>query len=139
AEQGRRLVVRERAARQDHGLIMHDIADFLRQYPPFEGLDEDELERLSDTVEVEYFPAAAIITTQGAAPSDWVRVVRRGAVEVTDGGRALDLLGPGDVFGHASMLSETPASFGIRAAEDVLAYRIPADVVRPLLARPEGL
>jgi CBS domain-containing protein len=118
---------------------MHDIAAFLRQYPPFDTLSDDELEALSDAVEVEYFAAAAIITTQGAPPSEWVRVIQRGAVELTEDGKAIDLLGPGDVLGHESMLSEVPAAHGARAAEDVLAYRIPATAVRPLFARPEGL
>jgi CBS domain-containing protein len=118
---------------------MHDIAAFLRQYPPFDGLAEDELETLSEAVEIEYFAAGAIITAQGAPPSEWMRVVRRGGVELTDDGRPVDLLGPGDVFGYESMLSEAPAALGSRAAEDVLEYRIPADAVRTLLARPEGL
>jgi CBS domain-containing protein len=51
----------------------------------------------------------------------------------------LDLLGPGELFGHASMLSGLPTGFEARAGEDTLCYRIPAQVVRPLLARPDVL
>ncbi|HYA53269.1 MAG TPA: putative nucleotidyltransferase substrate binding domain-containing protein, partial [Streptosporangiaceae bacterium] len=42
-------------------------------------------------------------------------------------------------FGHASMLSGLPTGFEARAAEDTLCYRIPADVIGPLLARPDFL
>jgi CBS domain-containing protein len=47
----------------------------------------------------------------------------------------LDLLGPGDTFGHAAMLSGLPPGFEARAAEDTLCYRIPAAVARALLER----
>jgi len=54
-------------------------------------------------------------------------------------GRILDLLGPGELFGQASMISGLPTGFEARAGEDTVCYRIPADVVRPLLARPDVL
>ena len=37
------------------------------------------------------------------------------------------------------MISGLPTGFEARAAEDTVCYRIPADVVRPLLARPDVL
>ena len=63
----------------------------------------------------------------------------RGTVELVDRGRVLDVLGEGDMFGHPSMLSGLPTGFEARAHEDLLCYRLPADVVVPLLARPAGL
>ena len=66
-------------------------------------------------------------------------MVRSGSVEVIHDGRVLDLLGPGELFGHASMISGLPTGFEARAAEDTVCYRIPADVIRPLLARPDVL
>src|SRR5262249_55449912 len=62
-----------------------------------------------------------------------------GSVEVIHDGRVLDLLGPGELFGHASMISGLPTGFEARAAEDTGCYRIPADGVPPLLAPPDGL
>jgi CBS domain-containing protein len=56
-------------------------------------------------------------------------------VDVVHEGRLLDLLGPGDTFGHAAMLSGLPPGFEARAAEDTLCYRIAAAVARPLLER----
>ena len=68
-----------------------------------------------------------------------LRVVRSGAVEIVHDGRILDLLGEGELFGHASMLSGLPTGFEARAAEDTLCYRIGADVARELLTAPAGL
>ena len=66
-------------------------------------------------------------------------MVRTGSVEVIHDGRVLDLLGPGELFGQASMISGLPTGFEARAAQDTVCYRIPADVLRPLLARPDVL
>jgi CBS domain-containing protein len=118
---------------------MHDIVEFLRLHPPFDDLDEPTLEALAQTVEVEFFPAGSTIFRQGAEPSKHVRVVRRGAVELVDQGSVLDLLGEGELFGHASMLAGLPTGFEARAKEDTLCYRLPADAVVPLLERPAGV
>ena len=52
-------------------------------------------------------------------------MVRSGSVEVIHDGRVLDLLGPGELFGQASMISGLPTAFEARAAEDTVCYRIP--------------
>ena len=65
--------------------------------------------------------------------------MRSGAVEIVHDGRVLDLLGEGELFGHASMLSGLPTGFEARAAEDTLCYRIGAEVAHELLADPAGL
>ena len=54
-------------------------------------------------------------------------------------GRVLDLLGEGELFGHASMLSGLPTGFEARAGEDTVCYRIPAEVAQEPLSRPAGL
>jgi CBS domain-containing protein len=118
---------------------MHDIVEFLHRHPPFEELDEQALEHLAETVEVEYFPAGTTIFRQGEKPREHARIVRRGSVELIDRGRVLDVLGEGELFGHPSMLSGLPTGFEARAGEDALCYRLPAEKVVPLLTRPAGL
>ena len=118
---------------------MHDIAEFLSSHEPFSGLDEAVLDRIAERVEVEFFAAGTIIIGQGEQAQDRIRVVRRGAVELVDRSRVIDLLGEGEMFGHPSMLSGMPTGFEVRAAEDVLTYVLAAEDVLPLLARPEGL
>jgi CBS domain-containing protein len=118
---------------------MHDVVEFLRPLAPFEGLDSETLERLGKAAEIEYFPARTTILAQGEGPIEHVFVVRRGSVELVDRGRVLDLLGEGELVGHPSMLSGLPAGFEARAGEDALCYRLPAEIVAPLLARPAGM
>src|SRR5215831_8285635 len=118
---------------------MEDIAGFLAAHPPFDAVGADELARVADVAETEEFPAGKTLFSQGAGPVRYLWVVRAGAVEIIHDGQVLDLLGPGELFGHASMLSGLPTGFEARAAEDTLCYRIPADVIGPLLARPDFL
>ena len=118
---------------------MDDIAGFLGSHPPFDAVDAGELTRIAAMTETEVSPRGKAIFPQGAGPVEYVWVVRSGSVEVIHDGRVLDLLGPGELFGHASMISGLPTGFEARAAEDTVCYRIPADVIRPLLARPDVL
>ena len=118
---------------------MEDITGFLGSRPPFDAVGAGELARVADMTEVEEFPAGKTIFSQGTGPVGYLRIVRAGSVEIIHNGQVLDLLGPGELFGHASMLSGLPTGFETRAAEDTLCYRIPADVIGPLLARPDFL
>ena len=118
---------------------MEDIAGFLGSHPPFDAVDAGQLARIAAVTESEFSPRGQAIFPQGAEPVEYVWMVRSGSVEVIHDGRVLDLLGPGELFGHASMISGLPTGFEARAAEDTVCYRIPADVIRPLLARPDVL
>ncbi|HEV3284768.1 MAG TPA: putative nucleotidyltransferase substrate binding domain-containing protein [Solirubrobacteraceae bacterium] len=118
---------------------LSDVVDFLGAHVPFDTLERTDLERIAAATEVEFDLAGSTIFSQGAGPVEHLRVVRSGAVEVVLNERVLDRLEPGELFGHASMLSGLPTGFAARAAEDTLCYRIPADVARELLSRPEGI
>ncbi len=118
---------------------MEDVADFLGSRPPFDAVGAGDLARVAAVTETEAVPRGKMIFPQGAEPVEHLWVVRSGAVEVVHDGRVLDLLDPGELFGQASMISGLPTGFEARAAEDTVCYRIPADVVRPLLARPDVL
>jgi CBS domain-containing protein len=118
---------------------MHDIAEFLRGRDPFSALDEQALDALAAKTEVEFFAAGTTIVPQGELSQGRIRVIRRGAVELVDHGRPVDLLGEGEMFGHPSVLSGLPSKFEARAREDTLAYSLAAADVTPLLARPSSL
>jgi CBS domain-containing protein len=118
---------------------MHDIAEFLAGRDPFSGLDEAELDRHANRTEVEFFPAGTTIFPQGERPQGRIRVIRRGAVELLDHSRPVDLLGEGEMFGHPSVLSGQPTRYAARAKEDSLVYSLPAEDVIPLLGRPSSL
>jgi len=118
---------------------LSDVVDFLRAHPPFDALQMTDVERVAASTEVEFLLAGSTIFSQSTLPIEHLRVVRTGAVEIVLEDRVLDLLGPGELFGHASMLSGLPPGFTARAHEDTLCYRIPEEVARAVLARPESV
>ncbi len=118
---------------------MPDIAGFLGSRPPFDAVGAQDLARVAAVTETEASPRGKAIFSQGAGPVEHVWMVAAGSVEVIHDGKVLDLLGPGELFGHASMISGLPTGFEARAAEETVCYRIPAGVMRPLLARPDVL
>ena len=85
---------------------------------PFDALEPEDLARVAAVTETEFSPAGKTIFSQGAGPVEYVWVVRTGSVEIIHNGRVLDLLGPGELFGHASRISGLPTGFEARAAED---------------------
>jgi CBS domain-containing protein len=114
---------------------LSEIARFLAARAPFDVLGPEELGELAAQTEIEFFLAGAAIITEDGGPVTFLRVIHSGAVDIVHDGRMLDLLGVGDTFGHAAMLSGLPPGFEARAAEDTLCYRIPVSVARPLLDR----
>lgn len=117
---------------------MHEVAGFLRRHPPFDALEPAEVERIAATAEIEFFAAGTEIIPPGSGPPSHVRVVRRGAVELLDSDRVLDLLGPGDLLGDPVMLAGLPAGLAARASEDTLCYRLAADAAGAARAASAG-
>ncbi len=116
-----------------------EVTRFLQQHPPFDALDAANVDRVAAAAEIESHRAGSTIFSQGSDPVEHLRVVRTGAVEIVSDGRVLDLLGEGECFGHASMLSGLPTGFEARAGEDTVCYRIPAEVAQKPLSHPAGL
>jgi CBS domain-containing protein len=114
---------------------LSEIARFLAARAPFDALGPDDLGVLAAQTEIEFHLTGAPILTEDGGPVTFLRVIYSGAVDIVHDGRLLDLLGAGDTFGHAAMLSGLPPGFEARAAEDTLCYRIPVAVARPLLDR----
>jgi CBS domain-containing protein len=116
-----------------------EVARFLREHPPFDALDPRDVARVASAAELESHPAGTTIFSQGADAVQHLRVVRSGAVEIVAEGRVLELLGEGEMFGHASMLSGLPTGFEARAVGPTTCYRVGMELAREVLAVPEGL
>lgn len=116
---------------------MKEYADFLAEYPPYDALEPEELSRLVRHLEVEWVTAGTFVVAEGSSPLTHIWVVRTGSLEVLDRGRVVDELGPGETFGHISVLAKIPPALAVRTAEDSLLYRIPDP--RSVLAHPESL
>jgi CBS domain-containing protein len=116
-----------------------DVAAFLAEHPPFDGLDRDRLETIAEDVRVEYFPEGTVILQEGGDPAAFLYVIRKGAVELLDGDTVLDVLVEGEAFGQLSLLSGLGPVLSIRAHEDTICYLIEAEVAEQVLGTRPGL
>lgn len=116
---------------------MKEFTDFLGSQPPFDALDAADLEALTRTIEVEFFPAGTTIIVADGPRLENMWIIRAGRVAVSDRGVLIDELDPGDSFGHRSVFTGWPPTFSCTATEDTLCYRIPDP--RTVVAHPERL
>ena len=94
---------------------LSEIARFLALRPPFGGLAPEELGELVADTQLEFYTGGEVILSEDGGPVTFLRVIHSGAVDIVHDGRLLDILGPGDTFGHAAMLSGLPPGFEARA------------------------
>lgn len=107
----------------------------------FEGLGDDERDRLADALRIEPFAAGEAVTHEGEQ-DEGLYVITRGQAEVRLGrgasARTLATLGPGQFFGEMSLMTGATRSATVVAATDLECYRIDKPVFQSLLtARPE--
>lgn len=112
-----------------------DPVAFLRATSPFDALDPPDFDRAAASLEVVFHPAGQVVIARDGPPSEHLFLVRKGLVRFERDGQTVLVLEPGDLFGFTSVLAGT-TPFTVVAAEDLLAYRLPASVVRDLLAHP---
>jgi CBS domain-containing protein len=116
-----------------------EVARFLAAHPPFRGLAEGKVDEIARSVAVEFFPTGSVILQQGGAPSEYLYVLRRGAVELCDGPVAVDLVEEGEPFGFPSLLSGSPPRYGVRVREDALCYLLDRSVAAEVFGAPTGI
>ncbi len=114
-------------------------ARFLRAHPPFDSLDDAELERVAGCAAPESFRAGEVVFEQGGEPVRQLRILHTGTIELAANGKVLHVLGAGEVFGHGSLLSGLPAAFSARAVQESRCYRIAGDEAEALLSGPAGV
>lgn len=123
-------------------VIRHRVADFLRQYPPFDFIPEDDLLALASSGRVHFFESESYVFEQGKPPKDIVWVIQQGAVEIWDEGgepRQIDLLGAGDILGMGRYFGESVYSASARTASDVILYSIDETLFGELMRRTPGV
>jgi CBS domain-containing protein len=106
---------------------------YVRSIQPFRALSDELFADVAASLEVAFYPAGTRFVHAGGTPLEHLYVIRKGVVRLDRHGRTLQVLEEGEIFGYTSLLAHE-ATLDVVAEEDVLAYRIPADVFRRLLA-----
>ena len=106
---------------------IQDIITFVSAHEPFDSLPVEEIAALCGQIEVSYYQAQSQILHHGAS-IDALYMIRSGSVEVfRRTGELYNRLEPGDVFGQMGILLNGHVRYPVRALEDTLIYRMPAE------------
>ena len=113
-----------------------DPMKFVGERSPFDRLDDGTLAGLGRSLEIVYLPTGSRILERDGPPATHLFLVRSGAVRLERGDGLVLLLEEGELFGYRSLLTGDPPAFDATAETDVLCYRFPAEVARPVLEHP---
>src|SRR5438876_11480108 len=116
----------------------HEIAGFLARHPPFEGLDERELDAIAATVARREYGTGEVLLVEDGTPAAAFYVIRDGSMELVHEDEVIDVLEPGEGFGDPSLLTGlAPASPG-RAPVRSVCYLLPRETALTVLGRRAG-
>ena len=123
----------------DTSEIRYRVADFLKQHPPFNAVDDSDLVALAAYGRVRFFPSNEFLAWQGEPHKTHVLVIQQGTVSLWDeqGNQAAlrDVRGPGDWLGAEQFHGARSCLYTVRANTDVVTYGFPVADVEALLEK----
>ena len=106
--------------------------ELIQKVPLFSSLSKGELAEVASIADEIDFREGKELIRQGARGREFF-VLLDGAVDVTQDGRRINQLGPGDFFGEIALVAKTPRSATVEATSPVSALVIEARSFRALL------
>jgi CBS domain-containing protein len=114
--------------------LIHDrVLTFLKETPPFYFLHPEELQLLTESLNVRYIEEEEILFEEGTPARPEVYLIRDGSVWLLQQDKILDRLEPGELVGVRSLLTSRPYKATARVAEASLLYEIPVAVFKPMV------
>jgi signal-transduction protein with cAMP-binding, CBS, and nucleotidyltransferase domain len=116
-------------------VIRHRVADFLKQFQPFDTLSEADLLEVAGSGRVKFHEAGEFVYRRGEAKGKFIWMIQQGTVQLLRGdpdqGDLHDVLGDGDLIGLDSGFYLHSAL----TASDVILYAIDSAVFEALTSR----
>lgn len=119
--------------------IGYRVADFLKQHPPFNSIEEPDLLSLVARGRVKFHESDEFLCWQNGAYTPFIFVIQQGSVslwEEANGKEHLrDVRGPGDIIGIERFLGSQSSPYSAKSNGDVVLYALQAADFEPLLAK----
>lgn len=132
-------------------VISYRVADFLKQHPPFQYMEEEDLVGLAARGRVKFHEADEYIIWQEAAHGANIFVIQQGTVSIweeragtgdaTNGDKAggedtlRDIRGAGDLLGIDRFAGAEKSLYSAKSSSDVVVYAFPASDFAQLAAK----
>jgi CBS domain-containing protein len=112
---------------------MEQLDTFLARYPPFDAIAPDELRALAARAREQSYRTGEAALVEDGLPAPGMWVILDGSMELLHEGETIQVLEPGECFGHPSLLTGMAPAFTVRAHEESrCALLDPADARRVL-------
>ncbi len=119
------------------------IYDFLKEYPPFNLVEKQDLLQLANKVTVQYVAAGTIIFRQNEPTKEHFYIVREGVIEITrledEETKLLDIRDEGDFLGLRPLFAFQPYLTTATAKEDTLLYLVKNSEMQLLMQKNSKL
>ena len=113
-------------------LITDRVAYFLKDFPPFSELAQEDLDRIAQSITVKYYEADEFVFKEGDEQTGFCFVLNKGNVKLFKAkgleSYLVDQCEPGDIFGVRSIITKKPYSMTAQSVEESLLYAIPKSV-----------
>jgi CBS domain-containing protein len=117
--------------------IAERIYDFLKNFPPFDVLEKEQLLKIASQVKVTYLEKDTFIFRQAENPGENFYVVKDGAIGLTrimDGEEILvDICDEGDIFGLRSPIQNNHYLLNAKSKEESILYAISVDILKEII------
>ncbi len=117
---------------------MEQLDTFLGRYSPFDALDPGELRELATGAQEHAFEAGEAVLVADGLPAPGLWVILTGSMDLVHEGEAVQVLEPGECFGHPSLLTGMAPAFTVRAREPSTCVLFSADAGRRVLGTTAG-
>lgn len=116
-------------------LISERVADFLKNFPPFNIMDKNLLDELSQEVSIIYKEKGSTVFSLDESPHPHFYVVHKGAIELNNPNTKSisDYCDEGDIFGLRPLIAKESYKLEALAYEESIIYAIPIAAFRPII------
>ncbi len=114
-------------------MLVSATTEFLQAYPPFDRMEQGDLQFLGEHVKLAYYPKDTQILSPKTGVVHDLRILQRGKVlarqasDVSVMEQSMLTLGPGEVFPIGSVMAQRASTNEYTVLDDVFCYELPAE------------
>ena len=116
--------------------IAERILDFIKNFPPFDSIEKEELLEVCKKIEVIYLEKGKVLFSQNQQPHKHFYLVKEGAVGLyslfEEEQILIDICDEGDLFGLRPMIQKDSYRLSAKAKEESIVYAIPVDQLKEI-------
>jgi CBS domain-containing protein len=117
---------------------MEHLDTFLSRHPPFDAFSDAEREAFAAAGELVQYSEGDSILIEDGIPSRGLWIVVSGSMDIIHEGETIQVLEPGELFGHPSLLTGLAPAFTVRAREPSSCLLFDAGTGRRILGTEAG-